>query len=137
MRNGIRPMQGAALVGLSLLLLIGCSDEDSTSAPESAPESSDESIASEPGDKAPEDPDTSIRSIEIDTGEFTFDALEAGPEDGELVVLLHGFPQTADQWRSQIAALSAAGYHVVAPNQRGYSPGAVEDSHCCATVSGP
>ena len=54
----------------------------------------------------------------------TFDALVAGPADGEPVVLLHGFPQTSRAWRHQLDALAAAGYRAVAPDQRGYSPGA-------------
>ena len=43
---------------------------------------------------------------------------EAG--SGPLVILLHGFPELAYSWRHQIPALAAAGYRVVAPNQRGY-----------------
>src|SRR5437879_7112722 len=43
---------------------------------------------------------------------------EAG--DGPLVVLCHGFPELAYSWRHQIDALAAAGYRVVAPDQRGY-----------------
>jgi pimeloyl-ACP methyl ester carboxylesterase len=39
---------------------------------------------------------------------------------GPLVVLLHGFPFLWYLWRHQIRALAAAGYHVVAPDQRGY-----------------
>ena len=38
------------------------------------------------------------------------------------MLLLHGFPQPAESWRPQIKALANAGYRVVAPNQRGYSP---------------
>lgn len=59
---------------------------------------------------------------EIAVGPHTFDALADGPEDGELVLLLHGFPQTSAAWRDQVAALAAAGYRAVAPDQRGYSP---------------
>jgi pimeloyl-ACP methyl ester carboxylesterase len=40
--------------------------------------------------------------------------------EGPLVLLLHGFPETSYAWRHQIGALAAAGYHVVAPDQRGY-----------------
>src|SRR4051812_48257716 len=47
-----------------------------------------------------------------------------GPEDGELVLLLHGFPQSWWEWRHQLEALGKAGYRAVAPDQRGYSPGA-------------
>ena len=60
--------------------------------------------------------------VEIPVGELVFDALAAGPPDGELVLLLHGFPQSAEEWRSQLEALAEAGYRAVAPDQRGYSP---------------
>ncbi len=63
-----------------------------------------------------------IERLEIPVGEWTFDALAAGPPDGELVVLLHGFPQTSAEWRAQLGALADAGYRAVAPDQRGYSP---------------
>lgn len=45
---------------------------------------------------------------------------EAGPEDGPAIVLAHGFPEIAYSWHTQIPALAAAGYHVMAPDQRGY-----------------
>lgn len=63
-------------------------------------------------------------SLQLPVGDMTFDALADGPEDGRLVMLLHGFPQSAHEWRHQMAALAADGYRAVAPNQRGYSPGA-------------
>ena len=50
--------------------------------------------------------------------------LEAGYEEGvaekPLLLLLHGFPELAFSWRHQLPVLAAAGYHVVAPDQRGY-----------------
>jgi pimeloyl-ACP methyl ester carboxylesterase len=55
---------------------------------------------------------------------MTFRARAAGPEDGALVLLLHGFPQTSWEWHHQLEALAGAGYRAVAPDQRGYSPGA-------------
>jgi epoxide hydrolase 4 len=45
---------------------------------------------------------------------------EAGPPDGPLVLLLHGFPEFWYGWRHQIAPLARAGFRVVAPDQRGY-----------------
>src|SRR5919109_4099069 len=45
-----------------------------------------------------------------------------GPPAGELVVLLHGFPQTSACWTPLLESLAAAGYRAVAPDQRGYSP---------------
>ncbi|MBV8297232.1 MAG: alpha/beta hydrolase [Acidimicrobiia bacterium] len=63
-----------------------------------------------------------LERLEIPVGDFVFDARAAGPEGGDLVVLLHGFPQTSWEWRSQLRALADAGYRAVAPDQRGYSP---------------
>jgi pimeloyl-ACP methyl ester carboxylesterase len=57
--------------------------------------------------------------------------LEDGPQDGPPVVLAHGFPELAYSWRHQLPALGAAGYRVLAPDQRGYGrssrPDAVAD----------
>jgi pimeloyl-ACP methyl ester carboxylesterase len=39
---------------------------------------------------------------------------------GPLVVLLHGFPECWYSWRHQLSALADAGYHAVAPDQRGF-----------------
>lgn len=55
-------------------------------------------------------------------GGMVFDALAAGPADGDPVLLLHGFPQTARCWRHQLGALGGAGRRAVALTQRGYSP---------------
>ncbi|XP_010547454.1 PREDICTED: LOW QUALITY PROTEIN: bifunctional epoxide hydrolase 2 [Tarenaya hassleriana] len=41
--------------------------------------------------------------------------------DGPMVILLHGFPETSFSWRHQIEFLSESGFHVVAPDLRGYS----------------
>lgn len=57
-------------------------------------------------------------------GNYTFDVLESGPADGEVVVLLHGFPQSSDCWDKVVPLLTAQGYRTVRMNQRGYSPGA-------------
>ncbi|HEX3246388.1 MAG TPA: alpha/beta hydrolase, partial [Chloroflexota bacterium] len=40
--------------------------------------------------------------------------------EGPLVLLLHGFPESWYSWRHQLSALAEAGYHAVAPDQRGY-----------------
>jgi pimeloyl-ACP methyl ester carboxylesterase len=65
-----------------------------------------------------------MQTTQIPVGELVFDAVVEGPPDGPLVLLLHGFPQTSWSWRQVWPALAAAGYRVVAPDQRGYSPGA-------------
>jgi pimeloyl-ACP methyl ester carboxylesterase len=64
-----------------------------------------------------------IRARKITTRGLTFDALETGSR-GEPVLLLHGFPETSLMWTGLMQALSANGYHCLAPDQRGYSPGA-------------
>lgn len=46
--------------------------------------------------------------------------LEAGDPSDPMLVLLHGFPELAFSWRKVMLPLAAAGYHVVAPDQRGY-----------------
>ena len=65
-----------------------------------------------------------MERLEVTVGDLVFDARAAGPADGQLVLLLHGFPQTSFAWRFQLDALGEAGFHVVAPDQRGYSAGA-------------
>jgi pimeloyl-ACP methyl ester carboxylesterase len=65
-----------------------------------------------------------MENLEIPVGDMTFTARAAGPSDGRLVLLLHGFPQTSWSWRNQLAALGEAGYRAVAFDRRGYSPGA-------------
>jgi pimeloyl-ACP methyl ester carboxylesterase len=71
--------------------------------------------------------DITHRDIEVNG--VTLHVAEAG--SGPMVLLLHGFPECWYSWRHQLTALSEAGYHVVAPDQRGYgssdAPAAVEE----------
>ncbi len=57
---------------------------------------------------------------EVTANGARFHLAECGPEDGPLVLLLHGFPEFWWSWRHQLVALGAAGYRVVAPDLRGY-----------------
>lgn len=64
-----------------------------------------------------------VRSRLVDNNNgCTMHVLEAGFEEPgrPCVLLLHGFPELAFSWRKQLKFLAAAGYHVVAPDQRGY-----------------
>ncbi|WP_160150896.1 alpha/beta fold hydrolase [Microbacterium timonense] len=63
-----------------------------------------------------------IERIELEASCMIFDALAAGPSDGEPVLLLHGIPETSAMWTEIMTALATAGYRCVAPDQRGYSP---------------
>ncbi len=57
----------------------------------------------------------------VATNGITLHVVQAGPQGGPVVLLLHGFPEFWYGWRHQIAALAAAGYRVWAPDQRGYN----------------
>lgn len=64
------------------------------------------------------------RITSYDHDGFTFDVRDEGPLDGEVIVLLHGFPESSASWSRVVPHLTDAGYRTLAPNQRGYSPGA-------------
>ena len=55
----------------------------------------------------------------FDSDGIRLHAVAAGPKLGPLVILLHGFPEFWYGWRNQIGPLAAAGFQVVAPDQRG------------------
>ena len=55
---------------------------------------------------------------------LTFDVTDMGPEDGRAVIALHGFPEDRHCWDAIGSALAASGTRMLAPDQRGYSPGA-------------
>src|SRR5271157_936171 len=66
----------------------------------------------------------------VDTNGVRLRVIEAGEPGAPVVVLAHGFPELAYSWRAQIPVLADAGYHVLAPDQRGYGgssrPDAIE-----------
>ncbi|MEQ1699324.1 MAG: alpha/beta hydrolase [Ilumatobacteraceae bacterium] len=62
-------------------------------------------------------------SVTANGVEFAY--LEAGDPSAPLALCLHGFPDSAHGWRHLLPALAEAGYHAVAPFQRGYAPTAV------------
>jgi pimeloyl-ACP methyl ester carboxylesterase len=57
---------------------------------------------------------------DIDVNGVTLRVRQAGDPANPTVVLCHGFPELAYSWRHQMAPLAEAGYHVLAPDQRGY-----------------
>ncbi|EFQ82939.1 hydrolase, alpha/beta domain protein [Aeromicrobium marinum DSM 15272] len=67
------------------------------------------------------------RTLEVDLPRLRASALAWGPDDGPLVLCLHGFPDTAWTWRAVAPLLAAQGYRVVAPFLRGYPPTARPD----------
>ncbi|BBX75901.1 alpha/beta hydrolase [Mycobacterium shinjukuense] len=66
----------------------------------------------------------------VDTNGIRLRVTEAGDRGAPVVLLAHGFPELAYSWRHQVPALAEAGYHVLAPDQRGYGgssrPDAIE-----------
>ncbi len=88
-------------------------------------------MAADPRDAgAPGDPPAAaadpLRFVDVAGGRFAY--LAAGPEEGPLVVCLHGFPDHAESFAPFLARLGAAGYRAVAPWMRGYAP---------STLAGP
>ncbi len=67
----------------------------------------------------------------VETNGIRLHVAAAGPEEGELVILLHGFPEFSYGFHHQMEELAASGYRVVAPDQRGYNlsdkPERIED----------
>jgi pimeloyl-ACP methyl ester carboxylesterase len=61
-----------------------------------------------------------ICTHDIDLGEVTLRVHEAGDPRHPTVILSHGFPELAHSWRHQLPVLADAGFHVIAPDQRGY-----------------
>ena len=67
---------------------------------------------------------TTITIDDDEVGPLASDVLVAGPDDGPTVNLLPGFLESSYSWRNQVPVLAEAGYRVIAPDQRRYSPGA-------------
>jgi pimeloyl-ACP methyl ester carboxylesterase len=62
-----------------------------------------------------------VRFERVHTNGITLNVAQAGPADGPLLILLHGFPEFWYGWSKHIPALAAAGFRVWAPDQRGYN----------------
>jgi pimeloyl-ACP methyl ester carboxylesterase len=62
-------------------------------------------------------------------GEHTTFYLAAGPEDGPLVIFVHGWPELSLSWRHQLPAMGALGFRAVAPDLRGYGASSSYQRH--------
>lgn len=62
-----------------------------------------------------------LHHVTFENEDVRLHAVAAGPPDGPVVLLLHGFPDFWYGWRHQIAPLAGAGFRVVVPDQRGYN----------------
>jgi pimeloyl-ACP methyl ester carboxylesterase/phosphoserine phosphatase len=61
-----------------------------------------------------------LETRRVDVGDVALHVVLAGPPEGPLVLLLHGFPEFWYAWKGALAPLAAAGYRVAVPDQRGY-----------------
>lgn len=62
-----------------------------------------------------------LQHTTLETNGIRLHCVQAGPPEGALLILLHGFPEFWYGWRNQIEPLAQAGYWVLAPDQRGYN----------------
>jgi pimeloyl-ACP methyl ester carboxylesterase len=62
-----------------------------------------------------------MQAVYFKNADINLHAIRAGPADGPVVILLHGFPEFWYGWRRQMEALAAAGFQVLVPDQRGYN----------------
>jgi pimeloyl-ACP methyl ester carboxylesterase len=63
------------------------------------------------------------------TARHTTSYLAAGPEDGPLVIFIHGWPELSISWRHQLPALAALGFRAIAPDMRGYGRSSIYNRH--------
>ena len=63
----------------------------------------------------------SLEAQRVDAGEVELHVVQAGPASGAPVLLLHGFPEFWYAWHRPMGVLAAAGFRVIAPDQRGYA----------------
>jgi epoxide hydrolase 4 len=62
-----------------------------------------------------------LEPLTFQNARVTLNAVAAGPKNGPVVLLLHGFPEFWYSWHKQIDPLAAAGFRVIVPDQRGYN----------------
>jgi len=62
-----------------------------------------------------------LETLNFHNGDVKLNAMAAGPANGPVVLLLHGFPEFWYSWHRQIEPLAAAGFRVIVPDQRGYN----------------
>ncbi len=115
------------------LILTACSEAP---APEQPPAAGTAETTAAPGANPADVPLTNspvagVTLKEIESNGITMRIAEAGTPNGRTVLFAHGFPESWYSWRHQLKGLSALGFHVVAPDMRGYGgtdkPEDVED----------
>ena len=54
--------------------------------------------------------------------------LSCGPENGQPIIMLHGWPDLSIGWEEQLKFLGAQGYHAIAPDMRGYGSSSIPEN---------
>src|SRR5262249_44920408 len=65
----------------------------------------------------------------VKTSRHTTFYLAEGPENGPLIVFIHGWPELSISWRHQLPALAALGFRAIAPDMRGYGRSSIYSRH--------
>ncbi len=68
---------------------------------------------------------TEITAQSVTIGAHTTNYLAAGPEDGPLIIFVHGWPELSLSWRHQLPVFAGLGFRAVAPDMRGYGESTV------------
>jgi len=76
-----------------------------------------------------------VTALSVEREGMVLDVRDEGPRSGDVVVLLHGFPQDSRCWSEVVPALHGAGLRTLAPDQRGYSPAASPEDVSAYRVS--
>lgn len=116
-----------SLLSLTLLAALGGCAEGGLGEPALDDGLDEPALDDEPAAELAATPDAGEPTITVEQVKLnglTFDVRTAGPKTGDVVILLHGFPESSYEWRYQIPALARAGYRVLAPDLRGTSVGA-------------
>lgn len=70
-------------------------------------------------------PLTGLTERRLETATHTTHFLDTGPEDGPLIIFVHGWPELSISWRNQLPVLAALGFRAIAPDMRGYGQSTV------------
>jgi len=108
-------------IALAVMLTAGCGGSDTAS------DKTEATTESHANTTMTDSPVAGVTFRFIDTNGIRMRIAEMGDE-GPLVLLVHGWPESWYSWRHQLQALADAGYHAVAPDMRGYGGSTVPEN---------
>ncbi|WJH33335.1 alpha/beta hydrolase [Paenibacillus sp. CC-CFT747] len=77
---------------------------------------------------------TSLRHKWVRVSDIDLHVVESGPENGPLIILLHGFPEFWYGWHKQIPELAEQGFRIWAPDMRGYAASGKDEHYRSSTL---